>query len=323
MMNPAFILILGALPIPFLGRPIRQAWLLALPVVAFWMAFGIDDGTYGQVAVFDYTLVTLRMDGLARVFCFIFLIAAFLGNLYCLNDDDPVQQVAANIYAGSAVGAVLAGDLITLFVYWELTAISSVFLILASGTEQARRAAMRYLIIQVGSGVLLLAGALIHVAATGEIGFNHFGLETTAGKVIFLAFGIKCAFPLLHNWLQDAYPEATVGGTVMLSAFTTKLAVYSLARGYAGTEIEELLPLSSEIRQKRVLPSGALVIVLHTCEFPGGNEAGRRITKAALDALSAQDEFGVIQWGMRGDEWLLPLEMIGHVALQDSTWQAP
>ncbi|MDD9875951.1 MAG: Na(+)/H(+) antiporter subunit D [Magnetovibrio sp.] len=237
MMNPAFILILGALPIPFLGRPIRQAWLLALPVVAFWMAFGIDDGTYGQVAVFDYTLVTLRMDGLARVFCFIFLIAAFLGNLYCLNDDDPVQQVAANIYAGSAVGAVLAGDLITLFVYWELTAISSVFLILASGTEQARRAAMRYLIIQVGSGVLLLAGALIHVAATGEIGFNHFGLETTAGKVIFLAFGIKCAFPLLHNWLQDAYPEATVGGTVMLSAFTTKLAVYSLARGYAGTEI--------------------------------------------------------------------------------------
>ena len=237
MINPALLLIVGALPIVFMKRPLRQVYLLALPVVAFALALGIEDGTYGHIQVFDYTLETLRMDGLSRVFMMIFLIATFLGTLYALNDDDPVQQTSGMIYAGAAVGAVLAGDLISLFVYWELTAIASVFLILAAGTEQARRAAMRYLIIQVGSGVLLLAGALVHVADTGSIAFVHFGLETTAGKLIFLAFGVKCAFPLLHNWLQDAYPEATVGGTVMLSAFTTKLAVYSLARGYAGTEI--------------------------------------------------------------------------------------
>ena len=237
MINPALLLIFGALPIAFLQRPLRQIYLLALPIVAFALALGIEDGSYGYIKVFDYTLETLRMDGLSRVFMMIFLIATFLGTLYALNDDDPVQQTSGMIYAGAAVGAVLAGDLISLFVYWELTAIASVFLILAAGTEQARRAAMRYLIIQVGSGVLLLAGALVHVADTGSIAFVHFGLETTAGKLIFLAFGVKCAFPLLHNWLQDAYPEATVGGTVMLSAFTTKLAVYSLARGYAGTEI--------------------------------------------------------------------------------------
>ena len=237
MINPALLLIFGALPIAFLQRPLRQIYLLALPIVAFALALGIEDGSYGHIKVFDYTLETLRMDGLSRVFMIIFLIATFLGTLYALNDDDPVQQTSGMIYAGAAVGAVLAGDLISLFVYWELTAIASVFLILAAGTEKARRAAMRYLIIQVGSGVLLLAGALMHVADTGSIAFVHFGLETTAGKLIFLAFGVKCAFPLLHNWLQDAYPEATVGGTVMLSAFTTKLAVYSLARGYAGTEI--------------------------------------------------------------------------------------
>ena len=237
MINPALLLIFGALPIAFLQRPLRQIYLLALPIVAFALALGIEDGSYGHIKVFDYTLETLRMDGLSRVFMIIFLIATFLGTLYALNDDDPVQQTSGMIYAGAAVGAVLAGDLISLFVYWELTAIASVFLILAAGTEKARRAAMRYLIIQVGSGVLLLAGALMHVADTGSIAFVHFGLETTAGKLIFLAFGVKCAFPLLHNWLQDAYPEATVGGTVMLSAFTTKLAVYSLARAYAGTEI--------------------------------------------------------------------------------------
>ena len=145
--------------------------------------------------------------------------------------------MAALIYAGSAIGAVYAGDLLTLFVFWELTAISSVFLIWASHTEAAYRSGMRYLIIQVGSGVLLLAGALVHIAETGSLTFGALGLDAPGGVMIFLAFGIKCAFPFLHNWLQDAYPKATVTGTVWLSAFTTKLAIYALARSYAGTEI--------------------------------------------------------------------------------------
>lgn len=84
--------------------------------------------------------------------------------------------------------------------------------------------------------------------------------------------------------------------------------------GYAGTEIEEVLPLSSEIRNKRVLPSGALVVILHTCEFAGGNEAARRITKAAIDALSAQDEIGVLEWGEGGDTWVIPLQRVGDKA---------
>ena len=96
---------------------------------------------------------------------------------------------------------------------------------------------MRYLMIQIGSGVILLTGVLIHFHQTGSLEFGHLGLTSVATWLIFIAFGIKCAFPLLHNWLQDAYPEATVTGTVILSAFTTKLAVYALACGYAGTEI--------------------------------------------------------------------------------------
>jgi multicomponent Na+:H+ antiporter subunit D len=172
------------------------------------------------------------------VFGIVFFLAAGLSVLYALQDQDPLQQVAALIYAGSAISAVYAGDLLTLFVFWELTAITSVFLIWARRTERAYRAGMRYLIIQVGSGVLLLAGALFHVVETGSIAFTTLGLDGNLGTtLIFLAFGIKCAFPLLHNWLQDAYPEATVGGTVWLSAFTTKLAVYALARGFPGVEI--------------------------------------------------------------------------------------
>ena len=115
-------------------------------------------------------------------------------------------------------------------------AVASVFLIWARRTERATRAGMRYLIIQIGSGVILLAGAIVYFHETGSIEFSYLGTDSLGGKLIFFAFGIKCAWPFLHTWLTDAYPEATPTGTVFLSAFTTKVAVYALARGYPGTE---------------------------------------------------------------------------------------
>jgi multicomponent Na+:H+ antiporter subunit D len=156
---------------------------------------------------------------------------------------DRLQGAAALIYVGSAIAAVFAGDLLTLFVWWEVTAISSVFLIWARRTESARRAGQRYLIIQVSSGLLLFAGSILLYRETGSLAFGHVGIGTPAGWLIFFAFGIKAAFPLLHGWMKDAYPEATITGTVFLSGFTTKLAIYALARGFAGTEI--LIPIGA------------------------------------------------------------------------------
>ena len=236
--SPGLILILGALAVPFLRGPARSVYMLALPILGLASLLLLEPGGHWHVPFLGYELEVVRVDRLANVFGIVFFLAAGLSVLYALQDQDPLQQVAALIYAGSAISAVYAGDLVTLFVFWELTAITSVFLIWARRTERAYRAGMRYLIIQVGSGVLLLAGALFHVVETGSIGFSTLGLDGNLGTtLIFLAFGIKCAFPLLHNWLQDAYPEATVGGTVWLSAFTTKLAVYALARGFPGAEI--------------------------------------------------------------------------------------
>jgi multicomponent Na+:H+ antiporter subunit D len=242
-LSPGLILIVGALLVPLVSGRLRMAYMLALPIAAFWYVLGLPLGAYGEIQVLDLTLVTLRVDKLSLVFAYIFLIAAFLGILCALHVDDTVQHVAALIYAGSAVGAVFAGDLVTLFIFWEGTAIASVFLIWASRTERAYAAGLRYLVIQVGSGVLLLAGIIVHYRQTGSIAFEHIGLGSLASLLFFLSFGIKCAFPLLHNWLQDSYPEATVTGTVILSAFTTKLAVYALARGFAGTEI--LVPIGA------------------------------------------------------------------------------
>ena len=236
-LNPALILIFGGLLAPLLGGRVRAIYLLALPLLGIVQLCGMDYGSSGMLSLFDLHLITLRLDKLSFIFALIFLIASWLGVIYALHQQDTIQDVAALVYAGAAIGAVLAGDLVTLFIYWELTAISSVFLIWARRTTVSIQAGLRYLVIQIGSGVLLLAGTIIHLRATGSTAFDHLGLETPGGLLIFIAFGIKCAFPLLHNWLQDAYPKATVTGTVVLSAFTTKLAVYALARGYAGTEI--------------------------------------------------------------------------------------
>ncbi len=242
-LSPGLILIAGALLVPLLRGNVRNAYMLALPVVAFAHLLGLPYGQFGQFDTLGLTLTTLRIDRLSSVFGTIFLIASLLGVIYSLHVRDTLQHVAGLVYAGSAVGAVFAGDVVTLFLFWEGTAISSVFLIWARRDRRSFDAGMRYLLIQVGSGVVLLAGVLLHHRTTGSIAFDHIGLGSLASYLIFVAFGIKCAFPLLHNWLQDAYPEATVTGTVILSAFTTKLAVYALARGYSGTEI--LVPIGA------------------------------------------------------------------------------
>jgi multicomponent Na+:H+ antiporter subunit D len=235
-LSPAWTLILGAALVPLLRGAARGAWVVALPLIGMLQLWHLPAGEYGQLQFLGEQLLLVRVDRWSALFCLVFLIAALVSSIYSLHVRDWVQPAAGLAYAGAAIGAVLAGDLLTLFAFWELTAVTSVFLVWARRTERARRAGTRYIVIQLLSGMLLLFGALQQLEATGTLRFEHIGLQAPGGTLIFLAFGIKCAFPLLHNWLQDAYPEATESGTVFLSAFTTKLAVYALARGFAGTE---------------------------------------------------------------------------------------
>ena len=247
---PGLVMVIGALLLPFLGKRFSAWGALALSVTSlaiFWMT---PDLHIVKFMLFGNELNLIRVDRLSWIFGLIFHLAAIMASIYALHVKDTKQHIAGMIYAGSAIAACCAGDMITLFVCWELTAVSSVFLIWATGTENSYKSGMRYLIIQVISGVLLLSGAIIHLHDTGSLAFvNFLGLEPgetasikdlgMGAQLILLAFGIKGAFPLLHNWLQDSYPNGTATGTVFLSAFTTKLAIYSLARGFAG--LEELI----------------------------------------------------------------------------------
>ena len=237
ILTPPFLYLLAALALPWLPARVRSIVLLGTPLAGLATLYLLGPGTHASVAVIGFELEFARIDRLSTIFAIIFSFAAFLSGLYAWHVRDTVQQVATLAYAGSSIGGVLAGDLVALFLWWEGTAVASVFLIWARRTPGAYATGLRYLIVQVLSGMLLLVGLLLHFHDTGSIAFEHLGLVSTGTFLIFLAFGIKCAFPFLHNWLQDSYPAATVTGTVVLSAFTTKMAVYTLARGYAGTEV--------------------------------------------------------------------------------------
>ena len=235
-LHPAAILMVGALVlIPFKGRML-QVLLVLLPVVGFLNVLGMDEGMVTRAEVLDFDLEIVRVDKLSLLFAYLFHLAAFLGAVFSLHVRDKVQLVTAMMYAGAAVGVVFAGDLITLFFFWEVLALTSVFQIWARRSERALACGTRYLLIQISSGLLLLAGAAVQYQETRSLAFDSMELDGLGPWLIFIAIGIKCAFPLLHTWLVDSYPEATPTGTVFLSSFTTKAAVYALARGFPGAE---------------------------------------------------------------------------------------
>lgn len=239
--NPAIILTVGALMCIATPRHLASPILLVATAISAIKLSTLSLGEYGVVTLFGETLTTLRLDPLSRLFAIVFHIAVALNIIYAWGQKDRAQNFATLAYPAAALGGVLAGDLITLFVWWEMAAITSVFLVWAPGTRATYLSGMRYLSIQILSGVLLLGGIALVYRETGSLAFDFIGLRDAGGAVklsglaIFLAFGIKSAFPLIHTWVQDAYPKSTISGTIILSVFTTKLAVYALARAFPGT----------------------------------------------------------------------------------------
>ncbi len=234
---PPFLLFLLAAPVVALTRGwLRSVIMLATPVISGIALLNLPAGTLIQAQILGLDLTVVRVDELSLLFGYLFHIGALIGIIYSLHLKDTLQHVVAMLYAGAAIAAVFAGDLISFFLAWELLALSSAFLIWARRTPAALAAGLRYLIFQVVSGVMLLAGIVSYVFAGGELAFDYIGLNSTGGWLIMLAIGIKCGFPLLHMWLTDAYPEATPTGSVFLCMFTTKVAIYALVRGFPGAE---------------------------------------------------------------------------------------
>ncbi len=236
-LHPSLVLILGALLIPAFSGRVRQAYCMLLTVAVLGIILSLSHGTYGTFQFLNIGLVTGRVDALSLVFAHVFGIMLIIGTIYSLHVKQPLQHVAAYIYAGSALGVIFAGDLVTLYVFWEMMVFSSVWLIWGRGGGDSWRAGWRYVLVHAVGGVLLLSGIVLYYLDTGSVAFDVIQNTGPAFILILLGFMINAAVPPLHAWLADAYPEATVTGAVFLSAFTTKTAVYTLMRGYPGTEL--------------------------------------------------------------------------------------
>jgi multicomponent Na+:H+ antiporter subunit D len=241
--HPALLLFATAVAIGVLRGRARQA---ALMVGSFGAAVAVavlpDAGVPWVHQVAGYRLELLRVDALSRLFALAFAVITALGILFALHVRRPTEHASALVYAGSAIGVTLAGDWITALLFWELMGAASVLVVWHGNTAETRSAGFRYLLVHAVGGSLLLAGIVIHVAGGGDPSLEAWAATWRAGwswpaALILAGVAINAAIPPMHAWLTDAYPEASVTGTVFLSAFTTKTAVYLLIRAFPGSDL--------------------------------------------------------------------------------------
>jgi multicomponent Na+:H+ antiporter subunit D len=233
--SPGIILLIGAALIPFARGAVREAIVIAAPLLALVLIWTVGGGV--TMDFMGWTLEPVRSDALSRLFGTVFGIMAFAGGLFAVRQANTMELTAAFAYAGSAIGAVFAGDLITLFVFWEIMALGSAMVIFAAGTPESAKAGMRYLYVHLFGGVILMVGIVAYLSQTGEVSFEALTADGLGRWLILAGFLINAGAPPLSAWLPDAYPEASPSGAVFLSAFTTKTAVYVLLRGFPGEEV--------------------------------------------------------------------------------------
>ena len=241
--HPATALLIGGLAAAVLrGRYASFALVLA-PLFGLGYVATLEVGAASTLHLFGYEILGVVVDQQAKLFGYLFHIAALIAGIYSFHLRDSWQVSMSLLYAATAVGVAFAGDMLSLFLWWEGLAITSVFQIWGKRTKQAEEAGFRYLFFHVSSGLLLLAGILLRYHGEGSEALSLAPLTDaleggdTGALLILLAIGIKAAFPGLHVWLKDGYAEATHTGPVWLCAFTTKCAVCMLARLFPGAEV--------------------------------------------------------------------------------------
>ncbi len=240
-LSPALYLLAAAALLGPLRGPVRPLLLFAAPLVALWAIWQIPDGVVSTTTFLSYEIQLVEGSAVRRLFATIFTLMALGGALFAFRQARWYELAAAYAYAAGAIGVCFAGDLITLFLYWELMALFSTVLIWCGGTAAARAAGIRYAIMHLLGGVILkvgIEGVMIH---TGSLEIRPLLANSFDTWMILIGILINTAAPPISAWLADAYPESTPSGTVFLSAFTTKTAVLALILLFPGEPV--LIPV--------------------------------------------------------------------------------
>jgi len=237
---PGLLLVIGALFMP-MGKNIRNALLFILPVLCMALIWSAPAGYVLSMPFLGFELEPIKVTTTGQLFATIFTLMALVGGIFAFRTASTLELTAAFVYAGSAIGVTLAGDLITVFIFWEIMAIGSTLVIWAAGHDDAYRASIRYLMIHLLGGLFLMVGITGHVVETGSIRFEALSLDSISQYLILAGFLVNAGAPPFSAWIADAYPEASPSGSVFLSAFTTKTAVFTLLVAFPGTWI--LIPI--------------------------------------------------------------------------------
>jgi multicomponent Na+:H+ antiporter subunit D len=234
---PGLILLAGAVLIAVTRGGLRNAVVLGIPLLTLWVTWMVPDGVVATTTYLDYQVQLVEGSPVRRLFATIFCIMAFVGGLYAYRTARGYELAAAFAYAAGAVGVCFAGDLITLFLFWELMAIFSTIIVFCGGTERARAAGIRYAVIHLMGGVILKVGIEAVMVSTGSIEIRALQAEDFGTWMVLLGILVNAAAPPLSAWLADAYPESSPTGSVFLSAFTTKTAVLALILLFPGESV--------------------------------------------------------------------------------------
>jgi multicomponent Na+:H+ antiporter subunit D len=244
LIHPTTWFLMGAVLLPLLNKreKLKKTVLIGIPIIAFTLIHWLPD-SFGQVSYLGFDLVFGRVDQLTRVFLHVFTVMAIIGCIYGLHVKETGQHIAAFLYVGGSLGVTLCGDYLTLFIFWELMAFASTFLVWYRKKRRSIDAGFRYLLVHTAGGLVLLAGIFLRYKNVHDLSFVQIATNgaTFADYLIMIGFMLNAAVPPIHAWLPDAYPEASVTGAVFMCAFTTKTAVYVLARGFPGFEALAIL----------------------------------------------------------------------------------
>jgi multicomponent Na+:H+ antiporter subunit D len=237
LFSPAFILLIASVLICLVKGHARTAVILVAPIITLWAIWQIPDGVQGTIKFLSYNIEPVEGSPIRRLFATVFAIMVFVGGLYSFRIAKWYELAAAFAYAAGAIGVCFAGDLITMFLYWELMAIFSTIVVWCGGTPGARAAGIRYAIMHLLGGVVLKVGIEGVVVGTGSIQIQPMLATDFSTWMILIGILINAAAPPVSAWLADAYPESSPTGSVFLSAFTTKTAVLALILLFPGESV--------------------------------------------------------------------------------------
>ena len=237
LFSPALILVAAAIAIGLARGHLRTGVVLLAPLLTLWAVWQVPDGVHDTITFLSYQIEPVEGSPLRRLFATVFALMAFVGGLYAFRLARWYELAAAYAYAAGAVGVSFAGDLISLFIYWELMALFSTVVVWCGGTPASRAAGIRYAIMHLLGGVVLKVGIEGVVVSTGSIQITPMLAQDFNSWMILCGILINAAAPPVSAWLADAYPESSPTGSVFLSAFTTKTAVLALILLFPGEPV--------------------------------------------------------------------------------------